>query len=134
MVFNFFCIIGSIGGVEDRGAASEKYGYQPPCNTKKRISGADLADFQTVFVAAYAKWGPVAILHRAFTPFFLADRAADIRSEGIGSTQSQGKNKSCNLLHLLLSMLAIAPGNRVRPVVRNFIFACYKIEYRPHLF
>jgi hypothetical protein len=102
MVFAFFCIIGVIGGVDDRGAASAKYGYRPPCNA--RISGVDLADFQTVFVAGYAKWGPVAILHRAFQHFLLAVGAADIRSGGIGNTQTQGKNKCSNLFHLLLSM------------------------------
>jgi hypothetical protein len=71
---------------------------------KKRRSGANVADSQAGFVTADAKWGPVAIHHRAFPQFLLAARAADIRSDGIGSTQTQGKNKCCNLFHLLLSM------------------------------
>ena len=57
--------------------------------------------------------------HLAFPQFFLTAIAAGIGSDGIGSTQSQGKNKCCNLFHLLLSMLAIIRGNRVRPVVKN---------------
>jgi hypothetical protein len=99
-----------------------------------------LAASQAAFITAAAEWGSVAIHHLAFPQFLLAAVTAVIRSDGIGSAQTQGKNKRGNLFHLLLSMLAIAPGkpgNRIRPVVKihtDFVFACYENDYRPHLF
>ncbi|MDN2699504.1 hypothetical protein O0882_24625 [Janthinobacterium sp. SUN073] len=139
MVLIFFCIISIVRGVNDR-RRPVQHALAGRLAMQKKISGAGLADSQAGFVTADAKGGPVAIHHRAFPQFLLAARAVDIGSDGIGSAQTQGKNKRGNLFHLLLSMLAIASGkagNRVRSVVKihtDFVFACYKNEYRPHLF
>ncbi|WP_156894958.1 hypothetical protein [Janthinobacterium sp. 1_2014MBL_MicDiv] len=90
----------------------------PPCDKSSLKSAACFADFQARLVTAAAKWGSVAIHHRALAQFLLAAGAADLRSESIRSTQTQGKNKCRNLFHLLLSMSAIAAGNGTTPVVK----------------
>ena len=118
MVFIFFCIIGNVRDVGDR-RRPVQHALAGRLAMQKKISGAGLADSQAGFVIVAAQWGSVAIHHLAFPQFLLAAIAVDIGSDGIGSAQTQGKNKCGNLFHLILSMLAIASGNRVRPVVKN---------------